>query len=75
MNGGDSLGRWHLLERLGRGGNGEVWRCVGPSGVEAAIKVLLNQRSSERLGRFRNEIGFSLVLDNDRVSYRFLIMI
>ncbi|SRR6266511_624333 len=60
MNGGDSLGRWHLLERLGRGGNREVWRCVGPSGVEAAIKVLLNQRSSERLGRFRNEIGFLL---------------
>src|SRR6266568_2780650 len=57
MNNGDVLGRWRLVDRLGQGGNGEVWRCVGPDGVQAAIKVLLNQRSSERLGRFRNEIG------------------
>lgn len=60
MNVGDKLGRWRLRESLGRGGNGEVWQCVGPDGSEAAIKVLLNQRSSERLGRFRNEIGFLL---------------
>lgn len=60
MNVGDMLGRWRLQAPLGRGGNGEVWRCADPDGAEAAIKVLLNQRSSERLGRFRNEISFLL---------------
>ena len=60
MNRGDQLGGWHLIDQLGRGGNGEVWRCVGPDGTEAAIKVLLNQRSPERLARFRNEIAFLL---------------
>ncbi|GFJ93105.1 protein kinase domain-containing protein [Phytohabitans rumicis] len=60
MNPGDKLGQWHLIETLGRGGNGEVWRCTGRDGAEAAIKVLLNQRSPERLGRFRNEISFLL---------------
>ena len=60
MNVGDKLGRWCLRAPLGRGGNGEVWRCADPDGTEVAIKVLLNQRSSERLGRFRNEISFLL---------------
>jgi serine/threonine protein kinase len=62
MNRGDELGRWRLVDQLGRGGNGEVWRCVGPNGEYAAIKVLMNQRSPERLGRFRNEIAFLLGL-------------
>jgi serine/threonine-protein kinase len=60
MNRGDKLGQWRLVETLGRGGNGEVWRCAGSDGAEAAIKVLLNRRSQERLGRFRNEIGLLL---------------
>jgi len=56
----DKLGGWRLVAPLGKGGNGEVWRCVGPDGVSAAIKALLKQGDRERLGRFRNEIGFLL---------------
>lgn len=56
----DELGDWRLVALLGRGGNGEVWHCAGPDGVSAAIKVLLKQSDRERLGRFRNEIGFLL---------------
>jgi serine/threonine protein kinase len=58
------LGGWRLVDRLGKGGNGEVWRCVGSDGAWAAIKVLLQQRDRERLGRFRNEISF--LLDHGR---------
>ncbi len=54
------LGGWRLVDRLGKGGNGEVWRCVRSDGAGAAIKVLLQQRDRERLGRFRNEISFLL---------------
>jgi hypothetical protein len=60
VNVGDKLGRWRLRAPLGRGGNGEVWQCVDPDGTEVAVKVLLSQRSPERLGRFRNEISFLL---------------
>jgi hypothetical protein len=60
MKTGDHLGGWRLVDLLGRGGNGQVWRCVRADGTEAAINVLLNQRDPERLGRFRNEIGFLL---------------
>jgi hypothetical protein len=64
MKSGDLLGSWRLVDRLGRGGNGEVWRCVGSDGARAAIKVLLQQRDRERLGRFRNEVSF--LLDHGR---------
>jgi hypothetical protein len=60
MKSGERLGRWSLLEKLGQGGNGEVWRCRGQDGVDAAIKVLLKQVNRERLGRFCNEIEFLL---------------
>ena len=60
MKPGDELGCWRLVELLGKGGNGEVWRCIAQDGAAAAIKVLVRQRDPERLGRFRNEIGFLL---------------
>jgi hypothetical protein len=60
MKPGDELGGWRLVHLLDQGGNGEVWRCEAPDGASAAIKVLRTRRNAERLGRFRNEIGFLL---------------
>jgi serine/threonine protein kinase len=50
-------GSWRLVERLGRGGNGEVWRARSRFGaVEVAIKVLTRLRG-DGYPRFRQEVG------------------
>jgi hypothetical protein len=56
---GDVIGGWTLLERLGRGGNGEVWRVSGPDEQPGAIK-LLRRQGVDRLARFLAEIRFLL---------------
>lgn len=52
----DEVGGWRLGERLGKGGNGEVYRAE-KNGVIGAIK-LLGQRNltSARIARFRDEV-------------------
>jgi serine/threonine protein kinase len=35
-----------LLERLGRGGYGEVWKCEAPGGLFKAIKIVHGNLSS-----------------------------
>src|SRR5215218_8155702 len=52
-------GQWRLLDRLGKGGNGVVWRAVGDDGREAAIKVL-SRSGADRWARFLDEIRFLL---------------
>jgi serine/threonine-protein kinase len=36
---GESLGTWHVVAPLGRGGTAEVWHAVGSDGREAALKL------------------------------------
>jgi serine/threonine protein kinase len=57
---GDTYGPWRLIERLGSGGNGEVWQCIDQGQHDQAIKLLKSHSNSERLARFRNEVGFLL---------------
>lgn len=47
------LGKWRLDGRLGKGGNGVVFRAHS-SGTAAAIKLL---RKPERISRFRDEVA------------------
>jgi hypothetical protein len=58
LQAGEHLGEWRLVEPLGRGGNGQVWRVENvTSGEQAAIKVLDTRNAdSERYARFRGEV-------------------
>ncbi len=53
-------GDWRVLENIGGGGNGDVYRCQRTDGTEAAIKVLKRHRDGQRdrIVRFRNEVRF-----------------
>src|SRR5207248_514381 len=56
---GDRVGPWLLDERLGEGGNGEVWRASQQGEGQAALKILharFQQVDHTRFERFRDEI-------------------
>ena len=36
---------YHLVERIGVGGFGEVWRAIGPGGFQKAVKILFGNLS------------------------------
>lgn len=62
MPGKRIYGDWCVLDRIGGGGNGDVYRCTGTDGTEAAIKALKRtmSRRRDRIARFRNEVRFLL---------------
>ena len=54
---GKKIGHWTLIEELGRGGNGVVWKASDKDGNEVAVKILLVQRKDSYLfKRFISEI-------------------
>lgn len=79
MNAGDdeqapaALGGWRLVELLGRGGMGEVWRAEreGPGGVRrrAALKRMLSRlrNDGELLQRFMAEARISARLEHPNI--------
>ena len=51
------IGPWTLLERLGRGGNAEVWKATQEEGLPVALKVLHSFKPHrEPYKRFQSEI-------------------
>jgi serine/threonine protein kinase len=62
---GTQVGVWVLRSRLGNGGNGDVWKAVGPDNSVVAVKLLRTPRDRERMARFRQEVRF-LVSDPNR---------
>jgi hypothetical protein len=55
----EQLGEWHLVEKLGEGGNGQVWAVRNTrTRKHAAIKILDSRNTnSERYLRFQREVG------------------
>ena len=68
---GVTLGRFHLLAKLGEGGMGQVFRAVDlGSGAEAAVKVLHPSASADpvQLQRFRKEARMLAQVDSPYVA-------
>jgi eukaryotic-like serine/threonine-protein kinase len=67
---GQRLGSYELIERIGAGGMGEVWRALDPAlGRHVAIKVLSSQfsRDPDRLRRFEQEARAAGMLNHPNV--------
>ncbi len=69
---GDRFGAWTLIEPLGRGGMGEVWRARRSDGLfegEAAIKLLRTDLPAERLAaRFARERSVLARLNHPNIA-------
>jgi serine/threonine protein kinase len=55
LKAGDQFGPWTLLEELGSGGNGEVWKADAGDRV-GAIKIVNRKPHTEPYRRFRREV-------------------
>src|SRR6185436_14600466 len=54
--GGEPIPGYTLLERLGGGGFGEVWKCEAPGGLLKAIKFVYGDlQSNDEEGQRRSE--------------------
>lgn len=54
-----AFNRYELLQAVGQGGTGRVWRAIDSTGSSVAIKILAAERATiERRKRFKNEILF-----------------
>src|SRR5215510_1446915 len=51
--GTEPLPGYVLLEPLGRGGFGEVWKCEAPGGLQKAIKFVAGARADDGRGEQR----------------------
>src|SRR6266508_713574 len=56
--GTEPLPGYKLLEPLGRGGFGEVWKCVAPGGLHKAVKFVSGAETDDGRGeeRLRQEL-------------------
>lgn len=59
------LGPYLILETIGRGAAGKVFRARSPEGREVALKLLIGTLSPEALGRFERERSILSQLGHD----------
>jgi serine/threonine protein kinase len=70
INTGDKIGRYHVIEQIGRGGMGEVYLCRDADlKRDVAIKVLPPEftNDAERIKRFRREARSASALNHPNI--------
>ena len=68
---GQKLAHYRLVEKIGEGGMGVVWRAVDTTlDREVAIKILAREFSAEsrRLGRFRREAKLLASINHPNIA-------
>ncbi|MFM7160070.1 MAG: serine/threonine-protein kinase, partial [Planctomycetaceae bacterium] len=71
LEGRTTLGRYRLLQKLGQGGMGSVWKAEDPvDGRPVALKVLRSDRAADQLmtRRFHREIRLLAEVGNPHVA-------
>src|SRR4051794_34626627 len=56
-----------LLETIGEGGVGVVWKATDSDGDHVAIKILRPDSSASRTNRFKNELMFCATTKHDHI--------
>ena len=63
-----SFDEYHILQQIGEGGNGTVYKVQSEDGKIYAAKVICKSDvSKEKIKRFKNEIGFCQKYDNNYI--------
>ena len=71
MESGTKLGHFEVLNLLGKGGMGEVWRARDTKlGREVPIKILLEEfsQNAEQLARFQREARAASALNHPNIA-------